>query len=815
MNAFRTFFRLAVMTGFFGTLYCGSSIKNAQDFSPNQAPVIETGGILLTDTSGNAYTREAVIVGLKVRCTVTAHDPEKKTLLYSFDSSYGSISNQTVTDTGCTVDFLLERINQNYPIILNLTVSDDKNASASAAIDIGTGQTGVILTVNSPLKGYLPKNSTTEFTFEATGTGWYQVLESSADITDIESSMSIIQKYAAAGDLVTTTIAESGYAGKFDYKTLQLSVGNGVKKIWVLFKDGNNYYSAGTTSVTVDTVNPAVISITPDAGTNANVPSQVVTVTFTQSVDENTLASALLLSGGYYDSIAYQSYDSTAFTATYIVSGLMYNSDFYGAVSGVTDYAGNPAPDKSFTFSTPEITSWGQSAISCPADSGFASVVSDGKGSVYAAGYILGTGEFDFGNSVTATGTSSLQNIVLVKYDSDGKALWARTVTTGTNVSWFNSVVVASDGSVYAAGYITGTDEFKFANIVTATGIYSAKNIVLVKYSSEGTAQWAKTVTSGSAASQFNSIAVSSDGVVYAAGSIDGNSEFKFGDKTVTGISSGKNIVLVKYNSDGDAQWANSVASATNSSVFNSVAVGSDGVVYAAGYINETESFGFGNSVAAAGKNSGNNIVLVKYNNEGKAQWAKTVASGSAASQFNSVAIGSDGSVYSAGFIYGAGEFNFGNSVTAAGAYSSGNNIVLVKYNNEGKALWAKSVTSGSNQSTFKSISTDGNGNVFAAGNIKGSAAFNFGNSVDATGIKSTNIVLVKYNNAGTAQWAKTILSGSCISEYAAVAADRTGIYAAGYISGTDSSAANIASFFEGISVTILNTHPNPLLVKY
>ncbi|MGL4369558.1 MAG: hypothetical protein ACRCUT_07790, partial [Spirochaetota bacterium] len=148
MNAVRTFFRLAVMTALFGTLFCGSSINSARDFSPNQAPVIESGSIILTDTAGSAYTREAVIVGLKVRCTVTARDPEKKTLRYAFDSSYGSVSNQTVTGTGCSVDFLVERINQNNPIILNLAVNDDKNASASVAIDIGTGQTGVILTVN-------------------------------------------------------------------------------------------------------------------------------------------------------------------------------------------------------------------------------------------------------------------------------------------------------------------------------------------------------------------------------------------------------------------------------------------------------------------------------------------------------------------------------------------------------------------------------------------------------------------------------------------------------------------------------------------
>ena len=53
-------------------------------------------------------------------------------------------------------------------------------------------------------------------------------------------------------------------------------------------------------------------------------------------------------------------------------------------------------------------------------------------GSVYAAGCIDGTGTYNFGNSVTAAGTYSGYNIVLVKYNSSGVAQWARTVTAGS-----------------------------------------------------------------------------------------------------------------------------------------------------------------------------------------------------------------------------------------------------------------------------------------------------------------------------------------------------------------------------------------------
>ena len=62
-------------------------------------------------------------------------------------------------------------------------------------------------------------------------------------------------------------------------------------------------------------------------------------------------------------------------------------------------------------------------------------------------------------------------------------------------------------------------------------------------------AQWAQTTTSGTNESYFNSVTVDTSGNIYAAGIIDGNASFGFGNGvTATGAySSGLNIVLGKY----------------------------------------------------------------------------------------------------------------------------------------------------------------------------------------------------------------------------------------------------------------------------
>jgi outer membrane protein assembly factor BamB len=389
---------------------------------------------------------------------------------------------------------------------------------------------------------------------------------------------------------------------------------------------------------------------------------------------------------------------------------------------------------------------WARTVTTGSTYSDFNSVSVASDGSVYAVGYIYGTGTYGFGNSITSAGTSTGYNIVLVKYNSSGAAQWAQTVTAGSSSSWFNGVSVASDGSVYAAGSIYGTVTYNFGNNVKAAGTFSNYNIVLVKYNSSGVAQWAQTVTTGSSSSYFNSVSVAADGSVYAAGYIYGTGYYGFGNSVNTAGTYGyNNIVLVKYNSSGTAQWAQTVTAGSSYSSFSSVSVASDGSVYAAGYIYGTGTFNFGNSVTAAGLSNTVNSVLVKYNSSGMAQWAQTATAGSGYSQFISVSATTDGSAYAAGYIYGTGTYDFGNSVTATGTYV-GNNIVLVKYNSSGVAQWAQTVTVGSSDSNFSSVSVASDGSVFAVGNVSGTSTYNFGNSVTATGTySSANIVLVKY----------------------------------------------------------------------
>ena len=117
-------------------------------------------------------------------------------------------------------------------------------------------------------------------------------------------------------------------------------------------------------------------------------------------------------------------------------------------------------------------------------------VAVDSGGNIYCAGY---TYSFGTGNS----------DALLLKYDSSGVFQWARTWNGGDTDEVY-AVAVDPWGNVYCAGY---TYSFGTGN----------SDALLLKYSSSGAVQWAKT-WSGSDGNELYAVAVDSTGNVCLGG---------------------------------------------------------------------------------------------------------------------------------------------------------------------------------------------------------------------------------------------------------------------------------------------------------
>jgi len=479
------------------------------------------------------------------------------------------------------------------------------------------------------------------------------------------------------------------------------------------------------------------------------------------------------------------------------------NSDAGGAAGGST---GNNNVNSGVALSARSITTGGSVST-------FRAVVADSSGNALAAGSQAGSTTYTYAPGVSSAGSTSV-NIALVKYDSSGIATWAKTVTGGSGNSTYNAIALDSSGNVYAAGFQTGGTTFTYGPGITATGAYSSgTNALVVKYDSSGNALWARTTTTSSINTTFLGIAVDSTGNVYVVGTQNqsGSVSYAAGVSVAGSNTIGVNAIIVKYNNNGDAQWARASTNGGYDSAFSAISVDGSGNPYAAGYQSSGNAFTYPPAIVATGSSTLENVVLVKYNSAGDAQWAKTTTAGSNVTRYTGIAIDSSTNIYATGYTTTTSSASFATGVSVSGQYT-GNNALLVKYDSSGTAQWAKSVTVGTNITEFTSITIDSTGFLYAAGRQVGTGSFSYDSGISATGpFAGDNITIVKYSNAGAAQWAKSTVSGSVSSSFNGVAVGGANLFGVGVQFGNAS-----LTYASGISLAgAVASVNNSMIIRY
>jgi hypothetical protein len=344
-----------------------------------------------------------------------------------------------------------------------------------------------------------------------------------------------------------------------------------------------------------------------------------------------------------------------------------------------------------------------------------------------------------------------------------------------------------------------------------------------------GTGIWARSLSAASADSIFRDVAKDSSGNLYAVGLLYGNGSFTFGNVSVSGAyATGWNAFIVKYDASGTIQWAKSASSGSYWSNFLGVATDSAGNAYAVGTIYKNGSYTFGDISLSGPCSSGMNPfnpVIVKYDPSGKVLWARTVDSvtggdGYSASQFTGIRIDSSGDLCVVGWIYGTRSYTFGTK-TVTGGYEGGDNpfnaLLLKLDSSSGDAIWAKSVGSGApNYSKFSALAIDSSDDIYVSGRQYGNGTFAYGSvKVSESGAyaSGTNALIAKYDAAGNAIWARTVVAGPNASTFEDIGVDGPGgVYAAGYHTGNGEYDYGDASVCEPESYS---SGSNPVIVKF
>jgi uncharacterized delta-60 repeat protein len=267
------------------------------------------------------------------------------------------------------------------------------------------------------------------------------------------------------------------------------------------------------------------------------------------------------------------------------------------------------------------------------------------------------------------------------------------------------------------------------------------------------------------------------------------------GDCYVTGYTyddfSGNDIVLIKYNYQGDTVWARTYNGSGNADDRgNAITLDAAGNVYVTGY--------------ASVYGHGLDIVTLKYTPDGNQQWAMIYnGSGNSEDKAFGIAVDAVGNIYVTGYTTSSGSnintvtikystsgaqlwaklYNghdnqtdkaFGIAVDAVSnvyvtGYTESENseedIIVLKYNSSsGQLVWSRTYDGPKHRDDEATcIATDASGNIYAAG------------FVTAKNGNNTNCVLLKYNSSGSLVWDRTYNDGgSSLDKAFGIAVDPT-----------------------------------------
>jgi len=340
--------------------------------------------------------------------------------------------------------------------------------------------------------------------------------------------------------------------------------------------------------------------------------------------------------------------------------------------------------------------------------------------------------------------TPDKNQLFLVKYDSNGNVLWARTTKKddfyGDNI--IIGIAIDESSNIYATGYYNKTTSF---DQFTLSGSFSGnKDNFVVKYNSDGNVIWANKIN-GSGTSGYNVIVADKIGNVYVGGDFSYSKMIVENDTLYNKATYqvGSDIFLLKYNVNGkliratsygsywyDGLCTMSVDNANN--IYLGGSFGKDSIVLGSKvYYNDNVSF------------SGKSFIL-KQDTNGNILWSKTCSGNKDINTIYSMCVDSKDNVYVAGFFIG-NSIAFDN-VQMTTPYNN-NNIYILKYDSSGSLLWTKNAIGSGNESSY-SIATDYLENVYGDGIYSGPLNIFDGITLSRSTNRANDFLLYKIGTA-------------------------------------------------------------------
>ncbi|MDZ4712177.1 MAG: SBBP repeat-containing protein [bacterium] len=276
----------------------------------------------------------------------------------------------------------------------------------------------------------------------------------------------------------------------------------------------------------------------------------------------------------------------------------------------------------------------------------------DGLGNTFVTGY--------------SVGASTSEDFTTIKYNPAGEQQWLASYNNpeADDIDIATSLSLDNSGNVFVAGFSIGAG--------------SQEDYALVKYNSSGNELWNKRYNGpGNSYDITSAMTIDNSGNVYVTG-------YSFGN------GSEEDYATVKYNIDGDLQWATRYDGPSGSfDIPRSIAEDNSGNIYVTGYSFDNTTY--------------EDFATIKYDPNGNEVWARRFnGQGDDFDIAAKVKTDSKGNIYVTGYSY---------------EQETNENFTTIKYNSDGVQQWTEIYNGEDNGKDIPSdLAVDIDDNVYVAG---------------------------------------------------------------------------------------------------
>ncbi len=213
----------------------------------------------------------------------------------------------------------------------------------------------------------------------------------------------------------------------------------------------------------------------------------------------------------------------------------------------------------------------------------------DGAGNLLVSGYYADTVDFNAGAATYNLASAGTYDIFILKLNSSGNFLWAKSMG-GVNNDFPFSIATDASGNVFSAGYFLATADFDPGPAVYDLTPVSNFDSYILKLDAAGNFMWAKSV-GGTAADESQAITVDANGNVIVAGYFYGTADFNPGAATYNLTSAGlADIFILQLDAAGNFSWAKRFGGSEMDNVFE-ITLDAAQNIYTCGYFKNTVDF--------------------------------------------------------------------------------------------------------------------------------------------------------------------------------------------------------------------------------